>query len=106
MRVIKAEQGYDFITLYFSSGKDLRDYSLRLYKVLESRFPYMDIQRENFRHLPGDVPHFHAHEKPQHPHFHILYPHRPNEYDIEFLRIWGNRGPLTLPTDLPIERVS
>jgi hypothetical protein len=106
MKVIKAEQGYDFLTLYFNSGKELQDYSMQFYRLLKNRFPHMHLQRENFRHLPGDVPHFHAHTEAPYPHFHILYPGRPTQDEMDFIKLWGNRGNLDFSPSIEFEKVS
>lgn len=104
---IKLEEGYDFITLYFKSHQEMLDYSKTLYHYLIklSDFPHKDLQRKNFAHLPGDVPHFHFHEEAPHPHFHILFPNLPTKEDWDLLYIWGNRRELSLPRDLVVETI-
>jgi hypothetical protein len=105
---IKLESGYDFITFYFKNAADMNHYSKQLYNNLMrfAEFPYRDLQRTNFKHLPGDIPHFHAHEEAPSPHFHILYEDRPTKADWELLYIWGNRRELELNRNKNIEIVS
>jgi len=92
IKVTHTEHGYDFISLYFKDTKDLRSYSEIAFKRLKQLgFKHMELQRKNFRHLPGDVPHFHSDGEAKdlwdtrYHHFHILYPHKPTSEDWEYL---------------------
>ena len=83
------ESGYDYITIYFKCPTVLREASKRLYNYSKrANFEHYDMQRKNFSHLPGDVPHFHnGIDATLGPHLHILYPHRPTEEDWEELKV-------------------
>lgn len=104
MIVKHIEHGIDYITLYFATHREMTDYSTILYGWFNgiANFTHMNLQREWFRHLPGDVPHFHPNGDPieveikEHFHFHIIYPHTPKQEDWDFLYLWGNRNTLTL----------
>lgn len=87
MNIVALESGYDFITFYFKDSRDLNDAAIRLYKYMKRvDFKHLDLQRKNFAHLPGDVPHFHnGIDATKGPHFHILYPHRPTKSDWDEL---------------------
>lgn len=78
------EIGDHFITYYFDSHKNMTDIARKLYKFLPRvEFPYMDLQRRNFSHQPGDVPIFHnGIQATKGPHIHVIYPNRPSSQDI------------------------
>lgn len=86
--VTQLESGYDFITLYFKSSSEMLQASKRLYSYLSrTDFEHTKLQRKNFMHQPGDVPHFHnGIDATKGPHIHIIYPERPTENDWEELR--------------------
>ena len=90
-KVLGLESGYDFITLYFKTLKETNEAAKRLYKFCSTRVSpktiAMGLQRRNFVHKPGDVPHFHnGIDATEGPHFHIIYAHRPSEKEWEELR--------------------
>jgi hypothetical protein len=82
------ESGYDYITLYFEKHGEMTKHIEKLYKyMIRVDFKYLDIQRKNLVHKPGDVPHFHnGIDATLGPHVHVLYPHRPSEEDWEELK--------------------
>ncbi len=90
-KVIELESGYDFITLYFETLKETNDAAESLYRFCSIRVSPktidMNLQRKNFVHKPGDVPHFHnGIEATKGAHFHIIYSDRPSEKEWEELR--------------------
>lgn len=87
-RTSTLESGYDFITLYFEDAIQLREASRKLYKFAQRvNFEYMDLQRKDFLHKPGDIPHFHnGTEATKGPHLHVIYPHRPTQRDWDVLK--------------------
>lgn len=103
------ESGYDFITLYFKTATEMREASENLYRYMHRiSFKYLDMQRKNFMHKPGDVPHFHnGIDATKGPHVHILYPHRPTEEDWKELKeILGRRLVSIDITDVKNEEIS
>lgn len=92
IKVAHIELGYDFITLYFPSWKDMTTFAIKSEdKLRRLKFPHMELQRKEFRHLPGDVPHFHSTGDAKelwgdnYHHFHIIYPTTPTDEDLEYL---------------------
>ena len=114
LEVQQTEHGCDFITLYFKNLKIANTFAERLFRKFKNlEFPHMQIQRKDFRHLPGDPEHFHAdgdanaYWPDAFNHFHIIYPHRPTEADWEYLYVHCNdiRRELVLTRNLPIREV-
>lgn len=107
MKPTEIEIGYDFISLYFKNPQELYDYSRELYRLFKrfEIFPYFELQRKDFAHQPGDIPHFHNGIDEMRPHFHIIYPHKPTKTDLDFLNKWGNRNPLKFDINIPIREI-
>lgn len=89
----EVEFGSHFITLYFPTNQRLYEVSSGLYKIFEGlkNFKHFELQRRNFAHLPGDIPIFHGGIDEFRPHFHIIYPYKPTQADLDFLLLWGKR---------------
>lgn len=113
MKVINTEHGYDFITLYFEKGDENRLAGIAVYNHFKKiGFEHIELQRKEFRHLPGDVPHFHPdgaitdYWDSIH-HFHILYPNEPTQEDWEYLykHISVERTKVSFERGLPTRRV-
>lgn len=108
-KVIALESGYDFITLYFDDHNKMNAAAERLYAYLKRvNFKYLDIQRKNLLHKPGDIPHFHnGVEATIGPHFHVLYPHRPTDSDWAELKHYCNAKLVSIDlTDVTNEEIS
>jgi hypothetical protein len=87
MKITKLETGYDFVTLYVKTKLEAVQLGKSAYRLLLRRkFKYMDLQRKNLSHKPGDVPHFHNGFEGAEPHVHIIYPDRPTQEDIDYLQ--------------------
>lgn len=106
------EHGFDFITLYFYTLQEANAFGQRLYnKFKATNHKYLDLQRSDFRHLPGDVEHFHTdgaiheHWETAYKHIHVLYPHKPTEEDWEDLYSIANGGKIRFPRGLPTREV-
>jgi len=108
------EHGYDFISLYFPTLNEANEYAARLFRKFKRiNFEHLDLQRQNFRHLPGDPEHFHSDgdAKDYLPdmfrHFHIIYPGKPSEQDWEYLYKHCNdiNLKIRLKQNLPIREV-
>lgn len=108
------ESGYDFISLYFKGSNDLKAFSEAFYKKCKRiNYRYMELQRKNFRHLPGDVEHFHTdgdardYWGEEFRHFHIILPRKPQAEDWEELYELCNDPKFNLKLDrnLPIREV-
>lgn len=87
--VISLESGFDFITLYFDRHMEMRNSSKRLFRHctrFNQKYLQLDIQRKDFIHRPGDIPHFHNGIGANGYHFHILYPSRPTKEAWDELR--------------------
>jgi len=86
-RINNLESGYDFITLYFESHKEMEEAATKLYRYMKRvGFKHYDVQRKNLTHKPGDIPHFHnGTPASKGPHFHVIYPDRPEKQDWEEL---------------------
>ena len=109
-KVTALESGYDFFTLYFEDPITLRGASKRFYNYLPRvNFEHLELQRVNMTHKPGDVPHFHnGIAATKGPHFHIIYPDRPTNEDIELIKSICNSRlvDINIPTDMNIEEIS
>ena len=108
------EHGVNFITLYFTTINEANEYAERAYnRFRDIKFYDFDINRRNFMHLPGDPDHFHS-DGPAinywpgaFRHFHIIYSHKPNQDDWDYLYKHLNdpARKLKLRKGLPIREV-
>jgi hypothetical protein len=104
IHVRSTESGYDFITLYLKDKIEVEVVSRLLYNEFKRiRYENLELQRKNFMHLPGDVPHFHNGFEGALPHFHIIYERRPTAEDWQKLISTAKRVGISIGLDNNIE---